>query len=105
MIVPELVSSASTAQEFAQAETTPTVIARTPATTITAQDIALARVYVPQFMTAAVQGQRVNPGSIFAATDKDDPEPQVAPRGGTGMNTANRDGHVFCMSTAARTAC
>jgi hypothetical protein len=52
-------------------------LVRTPAMTLTSDDIALPRIYIGQFMSAAVQGQLVKAGQIFAATSGDDPDPQV----------------------------
>lgn len=49
----------------------------TPALTITAEDVALPRLYIGQYMSQAVQEQRVKAGCIFSATGKDDPDPQV----------------------------
>ncbi len=50
---------------------------RTPALTITADDVALPRLYIGQFMSKAVQEQLVKAGSIFSASGQDDPDPQV----------------------------
>lgn len=44
---------------------------------IGADDIALPRIYVGQFMSAAVQEQLVKMGDIYTATGADDPDPQV----------------------------
>lgn len=65
-------------QAVARAET-PKVpdLVRTPALTITAEDVALPRIYIGQFMSKAVQRQEVKAGQIFAATGQDDPDPQV----------------------------
>lgn len=52
-------------------------LVRTPALTITAEDVALPRIYIGQFMSKAVQEQLVKPGVIFSATGQDDPDPQV----------------------------
>lgn len=52
-------------------------LVRTPALTITAEDVALPRIYLGQFMSKAVQRQEVKAGQIFAATGQDDPDPQV----------------------------
>jgi hypothetical protein len=49
----------------------------TPALQITAEDVALPRIYIGQFMSAAVQSQLVKAGTIFAGTGGDDPDPQV----------------------------
>lgn len=50
---------------------------RTPALTITSDDIALPRVYIGQFMSAAVQEGLVTAGQIFSATGADDPDPVI----------------------------
>lgn len=50
---------------------------RTPALTITADDIALPRIYIGQYMTGAVQEGLVKAGQIFTANGKDDPDPNV----------------------------
>jgi hypothetical protein len=52
-------------------------LVRTPALEITAEDIALPRIYIGQYMSRAVQEQLVKPGVIFAATGADDPDPNV----------------------------
>ncbi len=52
-------------------------LVRTPALTITAEDVALPRIYIGQFMSKAVQDQLVKPGCIYAATGQDDPDPNV----------------------------
>lgn len=52
-------------------------LVRTPALTITAEDVALPRLYVAQYMSSAVQEQLVKAGSIFAALSGDDPDPVV----------------------------
>jgi len=52
-------------------------LVRTPALTITAEDVSVPRLYLGQFMSAAVQEQLVKPGSIYAALSGDDPDPQV----------------------------
>jgi len=49
----------------------------TPALEIEAQDIALPRLYIGQFMSKAVQDQIVKAGAIYSATGQDDPDPQV----------------------------
>lgn len=50
---------------------------RTPALTITAEDIALPRIYLGQFMSQAVQEGLVKAGQIFSATGADDPNPTI----------------------------
>ena len=50
---------------------------QTPALTITAEDVALPRLYVGQFMTKAVQEQLVKPGTIFSAAGAEDADPVV----------------------------
>lgn len=50
---------------------------RTPALTITAEDIALPRIYLGQFMSQAVQEGLVKAGQIFSATGADDPDPTI----------------------------
>lgn len=52
-------------------------LVRTPALTITADDVALPRIYIGQFMSKAVQNQDVKAGQIFSASGQDDPDPQV----------------------------
>lgn len=49
----------------------------TPALEIEAQDIALPRIYIGQYMSKAVQEQLVKAGSIYSATGQDDGDPQV----------------------------
>jgi hypothetical protein len=50
---------------------------RTPALSITAEDIALPRIYLGQFMSQAVQEGLVKAGQIFSATGADDPDPTI----------------------------
>jgi hypothetical protein len=50
---------------------------RTPALTITAEDVALPRLYIGQFMSKAVQEQLVKMGDVYSATGADDPDPQI----------------------------
>lgn len=52
-------------------------LVRTPANEITAEDIALPRIYLGQFMSQAVQDGLVKAGVIFSATGADDPDPTV----------------------------
>lgn len=52
-------------------------LVRTPALEITAEDVALPRIYLGQYMTEAVKNQLVKPGCIFAASGPDDPDPLV----------------------------
>lgn len=52
-------------------------LVRTPALTITHEDVAAPRIYIGQFMSAAVQQQLVKAGSIFAALAGDDPDPNI----------------------------
>lgn len=52
-------------------------LVRTPALQIDSDDIVLPRIYVGQFMSAAVQEQLVKMGDVYTATSGDDPDPQV----------------------------
>lgn len=52
-------------------------LVRTPSLDITAEDVALPRLYIGQFMTKACQDRLVNHGDIFLATGKDDGDPRV----------------------------
>lgn len=52
-------------------------LVRAPVLDITAEDIALPRIYIGQFMSEHVKQQLVKPGSIFTASGADDPDPQV----------------------------
>lgn len=52
-------------------------LAATPATELSAEDIALPSIKLGQFMSAHVQEGRVPKGSIFSATGADDPDPVV----------------------------
>lgn len=56
-------------------------LAPTPAIELTAEDIALPRIYLGQYMSKAVKDQLVKPGSIYAATGADDPDPHVLSTG------------------------
>lgn len=49
----------------------------TPAMQITAEDVALPRLYVGQFMSKAVQDDLVKMGDIYSSTGADDPDPVV----------------------------
>ncbi len=50
---------------------------QTPALQITAEDIALPRIYIGQYMSKAVQEQLVKAGDVYSATGQEDPDPQV----------------------------
>lgn len=52
-------------------------LVQTPALAITADDIALPRLSLGQFMSGAVQEKLVELGDIYSSTGKDDPDPQV----------------------------
>jgi hypothetical protein len=52
-------------------------LVRTPALEITAEDVALPRLYVGQFMSQAVQDGLVKPGDVYVADGADDPSPEV----------------------------
>jgi hypothetical protein len=52
-------------------------LAPTPATELSAEDIALPSIKLGQFMSDHVQEDRVPSGSIFSATGADDPDPVV----------------------------
>lgn len=52
-------------------------LAPTPATEITADDVALPALKLGQFMSEHVQEERVKAGSIFTALGSDDPDPQT----------------------------
>lgn len=77
----------------------------TPATQLTAEDIALPRVYLGQFMSRAVQDGLVRAGDVFSAVGQDDPDPQVLwspwrDDGGSGKThkwvwDTSKDGPVF----------
>jgi hypothetical protein len=64
-------------QAVAQRDSQVPDLVRTPALTITAEDVALPRLYIGQFMSKAVQDQLVKPGCIFSATGQDDGDPQI----------------------------
>lgn len=66
-----------TSQAVAKRESSVPDLVRTPASTITADDIALPRIYIGQFMSAAVQEGLVTAGQVFAATGADDPDPRI----------------------------
>lgn len=61
----------------------------TPALEIEAQDIALPRIYIGQYMSKAVQEQIVKAGAIYTATGQDDPNPNVL------WNQGDEGGVVF----------
>lgn len=65
-------------------------LVRTPALDITADDVALPRLYIGQHMSAAVQDGLVKPGAIFTALGKEDADPNVVwgppgPKAGEGV--------------------
>lgn len=51
-------------------------LADTPSLEIEANDVALPRLYLGQYMSKHVQERRVDAGSIFTALGEDDPDPQ-----------------------------
>lgn len=55
----------------------PALAYRAPALDITAEDVALPRIYLGQFMSQAVKDGLAKAGSIYAATGPDDPDPNV----------------------------
>ena len=65
------------ANEVAVREAAVPDLAPTPATQITADDIAIPRLYVGNQMSTAVADGNVKFGDLFLATDSEDPEPQV----------------------------
>lgn len=64
-------------------------LAQTPATEITADDVALPKLKIGQFMSNAVQENLVPAGSLFTSLDQDDPDPQVL------WEPGNDDGVTF----------
>ncbi|MGZ6570497.1 MAG: hypothetical protein ACXVHB_05790 [Solirubrobacteraceae bacterium] len=52
-------------------------LAPTPATTITAEDIAVPRLYVANYMSEAFKRKRVDFGDVYLAQGADDTDPQV----------------------------
>lgn len=52
-------------------------LAPTPATTIGAEDVAIPRLYIGNFMSEAVKAQLVKFGDVFLALGPDDTDPQV----------------------------
>ena len=52
-------------------------LAPTPATTITAEDIAIPKLYVGNYMSDAVKHQRAKFGDVYLAASSDDSDPQV----------------------------
>lgn len=66
------------AKEVATVEATAVpALAPTPATELSAEDIALPAIKLGQFMSDHVQEDRVPAGCIFSATGADDPDPVV----------------------------
>lgn len=61
--------------EVAKATSAVPALVSTPALEIDSGDVALPRIKVGQFMSSHVQEQLVKPGSIYAATGSDDPDP------------------------------
>ncbi len=58
-------------------------LVRTPALQITAEDVALPRLYVGQFMSQAVQEGTVKAGDLFVGDGADDPSPEVLYKAGS----------------------
>lgn len=52
-------------------------LVRTPALELTAEDVALPRLYIGQFMSQHVQDGNVPAGAIFTALGQEDPDPEV----------------------------
>jgi hypothetical protein len=52
-------------------------LVQTPALQLTAEDVALPRLYIGQFMSKAVQEGNVKMGQIYSALSADDPEPRI----------------------------
>lgn len=63
--------------EVATAPSAVPALVNTPALELTAEDVALPRVYLGQFSSGHVQDGNVPAGCIFSATGADDPDPQV----------------------------
>lgn len=63
--------------EIAESKGSVPALASTPATEITAEDVALPRLYLGQYMSQHVQEDIVAPGSIYTALSNDDPDPSV----------------------------
>lgn len=63
--------------EVSTTSTSVPALANTPALEISAEDVALPRIYLGQHMSEHVQESRVPYGSIFTALGSDDPDPEV----------------------------
>lgn len=70
-------ATAEASTEIAETGSQVPALVPTPAETIGAEDVALPRLYLGQFMSEHVQEKRVEAGSIFTALGKDDPDPEV----------------------------
>jgi hypothetical protein len=64
-------------KEVEKRESQVPALAETPATEIGAEDIALPRLYIGQYMSDHVKSKAVEVGDLFTATGGDDPDPQV----------------------------
>lgn len=69
-----MTTKAVAAQPAAQV---PDLVRTRPVLDIGAEDVALPRIYIGQYMSEHVKDQLVKAGSIFTATGPDDPDPQV----------------------------
>lgn len=63
--------------ELEQAKTNVPALMQTPALEITAEDVALPRLYIAQDTSKATKARLVDRGDLFTATGEDDPEPNV----------------------------
>lgn len=88
------------ATEVQKAESALPALVTTPALEITAEDIALPRIYIGQFMSDAVKEGYVKAGSIYSATGSDDPDPQVL--AAADKNGVDRDNGVIVHVLALR---
>lgn len=67
----------ATGTEVAERPAAVPALAHTPASEITADDVALPRLYIGQYMSEHVQEGRVEAGCLFTALGQDDADPQT----------------------------
>lgn len=67
----------ATGQEVEKPQAAVPALVQTPALEITAEDVALPRLYIGQFSSTAVKKKFVDEGVLFTALGQDDPDPCV----------------------------
>lgn len=89
-----------TSQAVAQRDSQVPALRNTPALEITAEDIAIPRIYTGHYSSGAVQEGRVKPGDLYAAQNADDPDPVLLWSPGAKGDNPGVDIHVLSMHKA-----